>query len=211
MTNTDKIRDEFIAELNDYQKESLIDALNTSDEWVGIYRQELEKFTQGNKEYDTHPLIEKIIIPFNVRLLTTDITDRIEKGSWTVMYVSGGEEEPAFAYTIGLTQHIGRELMVSNIPQGTAGFVINSVADQLIEGIDEDAIELPVTPDRYRMVNIPLNKGCGEMPLTVKQYCTVEDRHQLTVILLADAEGVLPGENGYNEDFQQFYANGRRL
>lgn len=191
--------------LNDYQIESVVDALNDSQKWRLIYQKELEKFNQGVCDLERNPLIDAIIIPFNVQRLTSGITDRIVDDKWTVMYVGAGDDEPAFAYTIGLVNLIGKELMVSGIPYKTAGIILNSVAQQLIDGVDINQLDIMVTPKEHRIVHVSLKQACEEMPLTIKHYCRVKEEDQLMVIVLADKNGLLPGDEGYDETFDQYY------
>jgi hypothetical protein len=122
----------------------------------------------------------------------------IERHGWAVTAVTGDGTSVTFAYTIGLTRYHGHpELLVTGMPQATAGKFLNSLAEQVRAGT------------RYAAGNI-LTKANGRR----WQFVPVDDPSQLVdaqetyqseagpvpglQVIWSDPEGHWPWAPGWN-------------
>lgn len=60
--------------------------------------------------------------------------DTIRKYGWAVTAVFGEEEEPPFAYAVGLSGFDHPELLVVGLPEGAAGRVLNDYGERVRAG-----------------------------------------------------------------------------
>lgn len=195
--------------LNEYQQQTVIDAIA-----VGVVEEHLvQGVIDAHKPIDERAefLIQSVIIPYNTKQLGVQMDRRIEDGEWTVMAVGGSEDELPFAYSIGAsTPAKSFEVMCSGVGGETAQALINAAVRTLREiPVDQLVLAFRVgnDPMRFKVLEKPLKVAVDEHAHLVKHHVQpgIVDQGVMYVLVLADKNNRLPGEDDYDVDFVQIY------
>lgn len=126
------------------------------------------------------------------------IQETIEKYGLQIIGV-GGQGQPSFSYTIGLTAKFGYELLVCGLPSHIAHSVLNTIA---LDGTVE--LDVPTT----KFTNLPLLFKETDMSLGKlhDQYVCQADNFygkEVTVvqIILSDRQGRTPNDDTYDHEY----------
>lgn len=131
----------------------------------------------------------------------------IEQHGYAVQSVFAQDDKPAFAYTIGLTEEVGFELMaLAGYDHELLAHLVGSYADlakahEHIEQERNDVIEMAATPGYgVRTKCIPVEARVATADF-VKQ--TRGDVVRVYQILIADKNNLFPDEQGYSKTWPQ--------
>jgi hypothetical protein len=131
-----------------------------------------------------------------------ELEERIEQHGYTFMGVFASETNPAFVYTIGLTEKGVPEVFMSgnfdlHSMQKLAGTVAHELADHALNGTQ------PVLGVRTELFNMPVElrlvRDENKLNGARRFY---GDRVRVIQLIWSDDQGRLPHEAGY--DFQKF-------
>lgn len=162
----------------------------------------------GDSVAVTDTLME-IIVVTNTARLKVEHEQRVAQGGFTVQ---GVHTEVSYAYTVGLTSLCGLELIVRcHADAQTLGAVVNVVAERLkTQPLPETVFEL----EEFHIGGKPMRVKlmvCEDVPKLIEsvatglgnpEYMALPPEH-VYQILIADAGNLLPGEDGYNQAFNQ--------
>lgn len=151
----------------------------------------------------------EIIVVTNTARLKVEHDQRVAQGGFTVQ---GVHAEVSYAYTVGLTSLYGLELVLRcPADASTLGAVVNCVAERLkTQPMPETVFEL----EEFHIGGKPMRVKlmvCEDVPKLIEsvatglgnpEYMALPPEH-VYQILIADAGNLLPGEDGYNQAFNQ--------
>lgn len=132
---------------------------------------------------------------------TTD--EHIRKFGHTVITVAGGENEPPFAYTIGMTETDKHpEILVFGLPQSVAQYILNAVAERVRKGhrlADGDVLN--------QIANVPcaiksISRGAASFYTfqALYRYEKAAVQPEFVQLVLPDRNGRFPWDDGYSKD-----------
>jgi len=158
-------------------------------------------------------VVNGIIVPFNIQRYRQDTDKSLSEGKWVVMGIFGDETVQGYAYTVGLTNRCHVELFCSGISHNHMGVILNTLGERLID-FPELALDDPYfteglfsladgTPGRTRLQRVPLQSAANNYAYAVNTHIDVKEEHGMIVVIFPDENNILPGEEGYNQDFVQ--------
>lgn len=103
--------------------------------------------------------------------LTEEVRPLISKHGWLVQTVERGAAQPAFAYTVGLTEAGLPELVVTGLRERRSGQLLNFFARQMVRsGPPEPGEPLPATADWPAFEVVPLSVPSAHLSTAVHLY-----------------------------------------
>ena len=124
-----------------------------------------------------------------------EIEEKIAAHGWAVQGVGGDDEDPSFAYTVGLADQGRPELVMFGLPIQIMHGLLNDLARQ----------DLP-EPGSFisEVANLPLRLD-AVVPEKAKEYLTIANRHAQRVVeavqvVWPDREGLFPGDDGVDQE-----------
>lgn len=137
-----------------------------------------------------------------------DRKEHISRVGWSLMQVGAGRKDPGYTYSVGLSAKVGYEFIV--IGGGNhGGPIINEICTRLVDNGDSlDDIE---TLDCIKMKDKEGGVRVGFIDVDMDSHdangvmARVSDIPVISIkkILIADKNGLLPGEEGYDEGMVQ--------
>ncbi len=140
--------------------------------------------------------------------LDQQMVQGIREQGFGVFSVGGGDGEPSFAYTIGLSDSQLPQLLAVGISTRAAGAIVHHLATDLVSGkltqesIDkklEDYANLPIV---LKSVEDPAK--WGKYMIQMDRFRTTDNAVKVLQVVFPDMNGVFPWEPGY-VDFGQPY------
>lgn len=138
------------------------------------------------------------------------VTNAVRRHGWFIQYVGGAacaapgcacssEDEPAFAYTVGLFGLGHPELLIFGVDPGTAGGVLNDLGERVRDGaylLSGQMITFERWPHRIIPEEVP---NPGKIVFAANRFYRRPDEASVPVLQLSydDAEGRFPWEAGY--------------
>lgn len=151
--------------------------------------------------------------PVSEMMFQQRTADTIKEHGLMILNVFGTELDdsirPSFAYTIGLFERFGFEILTFSLPSNVAGNVFNLIYKKLIEG---ETIEYTADDRRW----IQLSPSLGAIGKPVRFYRCNNKAHEYTLralkyygrtdipviqMVLPDRRGKFPGDQGFDNDY----------
>lgn len=137
--------------------------------------------------------------------------NEIDRGSWVIRAFDDGPVTPLYAHTVGLSVHTDTELFISGISEHAIEPILNDLGDRLIRTPTLTVKDLipPLVyingtkPGRVRIETLPLSSVKNEYITAMYEHLTPSDECRLMVVVLPDEHNRLPGEDKYDDTFQQ--------
>lgn len=136
--------------------------------------------------------------------------DKIKRNGYTVIGVMEGENEPSFAYTVGLLETYGHpELITFGLPANTASLLFKNAVEKIIE--NQGAIREHIPYDQVASVAVEFIKT--DIQKTLKYMVGFNDRYgydkeiSAMQLLWPDKQGHFP----YEKEFDQSFLNSQPL
>lgn len=133
--------------------------------------------------------------------------------TYDVIVVDGEGDEPSYGYTVGGIPIMGGELLfIGNVPQETiAGIVNHFMGTYKAEGGYVDDVNAVGTLSssggeiRHRVIQKDLIDFVVDYLVKVNDlFPDFDEETPVYILEIGDENNVLPGEDGYNENFLQF-------
>ncbi|SOC46479.1 protein of unknown function [Blastococcus aggregatus] len=124
----------------------------------------------------------------------------IRRHGWAVQYVSADEEEePSFAYTVGLFGLGHPELVVVGVGYDTACGLLNRVGDMVLDGRDLVAGEVIRDDDGVPVLAVEVLPNAGEVLFSANRFYQRPDEFSVPAYQLTWAlpGGIFPWDHGY--------------
>lgn len=200
--------------LNEYQIESINNALAEEADHELLYNVKTAIGIHSGEELKKI-LIDKVVVPYNVKRIGAKTKNLIDEGKWMIQCVGGGDGQPPFAYTVGM-QHInGFELFASGITPTVLGGFLNAVGGYLKENpnvLPEDLTErelglFDITGGhngRYRLMDVSNTSVYSDHMYACKEHVGGK-RPKVYALVLPDKDNRLPDEEGYDGSFIQIH------
>lgn len=127
------------------------------------------------------------------------ITAIIEKSGHAVIGV-GGDGQPSFSYTIGLSRKFGFEVLVIGLPSNVATAIFNDVARQ------ERSPALGVANRQFTTLPVMFQLCDRDLDVLHEEYVCQADAYAdqevpVVQMVLSDREGRLPGEPNFDHAY----------
>lgn len=155
-------------------------------------------------------IIDTIVFPYNLKKLKTKIVSLMEDGKHSVMGVIGDELNPPLAYSIGATPIVGFEVFCSGLDPSVAGSIINNLVELSKKGKTLEEIEHKLIKktgggkSKVRLLRYTLTSAlANEYVPHVTRYLEQSELKDLVNIVFPDANGLFPGDDEYDETFEQ--------
>ncbi len=198
--------------LNEYQVASVVEAVAAQCDHELLFNIKTLINTEGRDDV-AEILINKVIIPHNMKKLSASTQQLIDDGYWRGINVFGDAEKPPFSYSVGMHNTLGIELFISGIGGNTPCSIINNIGDYLKEHLDtppeninEHVCHAITLADkrqgRYRLKEVSLDTMLEKYMIQLKPHLG-DKLPKVYIIELPDKNNILPGEEGYDESFKQ--------
>lgn len=205
----DKLKTRLLTLLNEYQVDSINNALEKGFVQEN-HVQELMDHDSLSDQDKTNMLIDKVVVPFNMSQLDNQIKEQIETGGHNVVCASGDDEVPTFTYSVGGLCRAGCEVLyMGNVPDKTAASFINSTLIHLEKHSgDIDTLpplgEVDGQPIRHTVHHRKLMDYPEYLVKVFDHYSDIDPETPLYILEVGDGHNRLPGEEGYDEEFEQW-------
>lgn len=123
----------------------------------------------------------------------------------TGLHIQGVLDTPSFCYSIGLLPRFDFEIICFALPHEHAFVIFNSIHESLKDGFRIELNKV-YAPEDVEWMNHPVKFVRADHPLLFDKWMGQSRtwwgcEHPVYQLVLADAQGILPGEEGFDHEY----------